>query len=121
MRSHVDPQKARESYARAAFCAYAKRRGLNKTWEQLDADSKAAWCEATDEVAAALVSTLEEEETFLMLFKMAMRDALTDDHISQLVTAFTGRGGIPGKVRVIVAPDRISMPFSAPARGKHDG
>lgn len=115
-----DPQVARERYAQAAFRAYAAKRGLNKTWEQLDAEGKAAWCEAADEVASAVVSTLEQEETFLMLLKLAMRDALTDDHITQLQTAFVGRGGIPGKVRLIVCPDRMSMQFATPLQGRHD-
>jgi hypothetical protein len=121
MKSKVDPQKAREQNAAAAFRAYANKRGLNKTFEQLDADAKEAWCEAADEVAAAILGTLDSEETFIALLKMAMRDALTEDHITQLQTQFSGRGGLPGKIRLIVAPDRMSMSFGGPLQGRHDG
>jgi len=121
VRSKVDPEKAREQWAAAAFGAYAKKRGLNKSWEQLDADSRAAWCEAVDEMHGSFFADLEEQDTFITMLKLAMRDALTEDHITQLVTAFAGRGGIPGKVRLIIAPDRISMPFAEPLRGRHDG
>jgi hypothetical protein len=120
-RSKVDPERAREQYAAAAFRAYAARRGLNKTWEQVDADSREAWKLASDEVASAILGTLDQEETFLAFLKLAMRDALTEDHISQLVTMFVGPGGLPGKVRLIVTPDRISMPFARPLEGRHDG
>lgn len=119
-RKKADPQKAREQYAQAAFGAYARRRKLNKTWEQLDAEAKDAWCEAADEVNSAIVSTLDQEETFFLMLKLAMKDALTDDHISQLITMFVGRGGLPGKVRIIIAPEKISIPFAAPLEGKHD-
>lgn len=121
MKSQLDPQKAREQYAQAGFSAYAKRRSLNKTWEQLDADAREAWCEAADAIGSAYVATLDDEATFLMLLKMAMRDALTEDHITQLQTMFAGRGGLPGKVRILIAPDRMSMQFGGPLQGKHDG
>jgi len=117
MRSKVDPKRARENYARVAFAAYAKKKQLNKTWEQLDADSREAWCCATDEALSSFSGTLDQEETFLLMLKLAMRDALTEDHISQLVTMFVGAGGLPGKVRLIIAPDKISMPFSQPLQG----
>ena len=120
MRSKVDPAKAREQYAAAAFRAYAAHKQLNKTWEQLDAESREAWMRASDEVGAAILGTLDQEETFLAFLKLAMRDALTEDHISQIVTQFQA-GGLPGKVRLIIAPDRISMPFAAPLQGRHDG
>ena len=113
MKSKVDPEKVRQQHAQAAFGAYAKRRGLNKTWEQLDAESRAGWLEAVDEVACALLADLDAEETFIMLLKQAMRDALAEDHISQLLTQFTGRGGLPGKIRLIVAPDRDTPGTSA--------
>lgn len=120
MRSKVDPDKARTQYAQAAFSVYARKRNLNKTWEQLDAESKEAWKAAADEINSAILSTLDEEETFLLMLKLAMRDALQDDHISQLVTMFVGRGELPGKVRLIIAPERISMPFKDPLKGQHD-
>jgi hypothetical protein len=120
-RSKVDPERAREQHAAAAFRAYATRRGLNKTWDQLDAESRDAWKVAADEVSSAVWAKLDQEETTLAILKLAMRDALTDDHISQLVIMFTGPGGLPGKVRLIVAPERISMPLSQPLEGRHDG
>lgn len=121
MRSKVDPAKARAQNAAAAFRVYALEKGINKTFDQLDAQSREAWMRASDEVAASILGTLDEEETFLAFLKLAMRDALTEDHISQLVTMFVGPGGLPGKVRLIIAPDRISMPFAAPLQGRHDG
>lgn len=121
MKKKVDPEIARQRNAEAAFRVYAKTKGLNKEWSQLDAASKEAWCQASDEIASSLFAELDEEETFLLMLKLAMRDALTDDHISQLQTMFVGRGGLPGRVRIIIAPDRISMPFAAPLQGRHDG
>lgn len=118
MRSKVDPAKAREQTAAAAFRVYAQHKQFNKTFDQLDAESREAWM--LDEVAAAILGTLDQEETFIAFLKLAMRDALTEDHISQLVTQFT-TGGLPGKVRLIIAPDRISMPLAAPLQGRHDG
>lgn len=120
MRSKVDPAKARAQTAAAAFRQYARAKGLNKTWDQLDAESREAWMLASDEVASAILGTLDQEETFLAFLNLAMRDALTEDHITQLVTQFTA-GGLPGKVRLIIAPDRISMPFGGPLQGRHDG
>lgn len=121
MRSEVDPQKARDQHAQVAFRAYARALTLNKEWSQLAADTREAWCCAADDIASALFAMLDGEETFLLMLKLAMRDALTEDHISQLVTQFTSAGGLPGRVRLIVAPDRISMPFAAPLEGRHDG
>lgn len=121
MKKQPDPEITRQQYAQAAFRAYANRRGLNKAWEQLDAESRAAWCEVVDEVCTALIGTLDSEATFLMLLKQAMRDALTDDHITQLLTMFTGRGGLPGKIRLIVAPEKMSYEFGGPLVGRHDG
>lgn len=120
MRSKLDPGKVRDNYAQAGFRAYALRRGLNKTWEQLDADTKEAWRCAVDEIGSAYTAELESEETFLLMVKLAMRDALTEDHISQFVTKFRG-AGLPGKVRILIAPETMSLDFGGPLQGKHDG
>lgn len=122
MRSKVDPERVREDRAAAAFRRYAIAKKLNKEWAHLDAESKEAWKQAGDEVAASLFAELEEEEVFITFLKLGMCDALKEDHISQLVTQFIAPGplGISGKVRLIIAPDRISMPFAAPLRGKVD-
>lgn len=122
MKSKVDPQKAREQWAQVAYRAYAASMKLNKGWSQLAAETKEAWCRASDDMSSALVATLDQEETFIFFLKLAMRDALTEDHISQLVTIFNPSSLVPpGKVRLIIAPDKISMPFSAPLQGRHDG
>jgi hypothetical protein len=120
MKSTVDPAKAREQMAQAAFRAYSRRTGISKEWHQLPVESREGWMLACDEIGSAIVGTLDQEETFFVFLKLAMRDALTEDHITQLVTQFV-TGGLPGKVRLIVAPDRISMPFAQPLEGRHDG
>lgn len=123
MKSKVDPEKVREQNAAAAYGAFAARKGISKEWHQLDADSRDAWKVATDVIAGSILSKLDEEETFLVILKLGMRDALLEDHISQVTTQFvTGNVLIPtGKIRLIIAPDKISMPFAEPLRGRHDG
>lgn len=123
MKSKVDPQKVRDQNAAAAYGAYASRKGISKEWHQLDADSRDAWMIATDVIAGSLLATLDEEETFLVMLKLGMRDALLEDHMSQIVVQFvTGNVLIPtGKVRLLIAPDKISMPFAEPLKGRHDG
>ncbi len=118
MKRKVDPEVARQQNAEAAFRVFAKAKGLNKEWSQLDAESKEA--QASDEIAASILAELDQEETFIALLKMAMRDALADDHISQLQSMFVGRGGLPGRVRIIVAPDRMTRQYAEPLQGKHD-
>ena len=114
-----DPEKVREQRAEAAFIAYAKSKGLNKSWLHLDAESKKAWKCASDEIASAILSELDGEETFLAMLKMAMQDAVMEDHITQLKTAFSAAPTRP--IRLIVCPELMPYDFGDGLKGKHDG